>query len=81
VSGLGGVTTLGADWSTVAVVPSSQFTSQLEPFLNGAQRISVGTESARQFTTRLFTVLVFDDGRVAVGALTPTALAAVVAAG
>jgi hypothetical protein len=32
-------------------------------------------------TTKLFNVLVFDDGRIAIGAVTPDALATTVAAG
>ncbi|MCU1361054.1 MAG: Outer rane lipoproteinsorting protein-like protein, partial [Ilumatobacteraceae bacterium] len=80
-TGLGGVSTVGSDWSTAAIVPSSTYSAQLDAFLGGAERIAVGAGSARVLTTRLVTVLVFDDGHLAIGALTPSALAAVVAAG
>ena len=80
-SALGNAKVLGSDWSSVAVVSGSSVSSQLDAFIGNAQRVPVGTETARLVTTRLFNVLVFDDGRIAIGAVTADALAATVAAG
>jgi outer membrane lipoprotein-sorting protein len=80
-SALGNTKVLGSDWTSVAVVSGSSVPTQLDAFIGGAQRVPVGTETARLVTTRLFNVLVFDDGRIAIGAVTPDALAATVAAG
>ena len=80
-SALGNAKVLGSDWSSVAVVSGSSVSSQLDAFIGSAKRVPVGTETARLVTTRLFNVLVFDDGRIAIGAVTADALAATVAAG
>jgi outer membrane lipoprotein-sorting protein len=80
-SALGNANVLGTDWSSVAVISGSSVSSQLDAFIGNAQRVPVGTETARLVTTRLFNVLVFDDGRIAIGAVTADALAATVAAG
>ena len=81
VSALGNAKVLGSDWSSVAVVSGSSVSSQLDAFIGSAQRVPVGTQTARLVTTRLFNVLVFDDGRIAIGAVTADALAATVDAG
>jgi len=73
------VTTIGSDWTTAAIISGATIPSQLGPLLNGSARITVGTTSAQVISTTLFSVLVLSDGRVAVGAVTPTALAALVA--
>ncbi|MEO5899877.1 MAG: hypothetical protein ABIR68_07050 [Ilumatobacteraceae bacterium] len=73
------VTTVGTDWTTSAIISGANLASQIGPLLNGADRITVGTASARVIPTTLFTVLVLDDGRIAVGAVQPAALAALVA--
>jgi len=73
------VTTVGTDWTTSAIITGANIPSQLGPLLNGADRITVGSTSARVISTTLFSVLLLDDGRVAVGAVSPTALAALVA--
>ena len=73
------VTTVGSDWTTVAVVSGATIPSQLGPLLQGADRFTVGTTSGRVISTTLFTVLVLDDGRVAVGAVQPAAMEALVA--
>ncbi|MEY2580879.1 MAG: hypothetical protein QOE09_728 [Ilumatobacteraceae bacterium] len=80
-SGFGNANVLGTDWSSVAVVSGSSVSSQLDAFIGNAKRVPVGSETARLVTTRLFNVLVFDAGRIAIGAVTPDALAATVAAG
>jgi outer membrane lipoprotein-sorting protein len=79
--GLGNASVLGSDWSSVAVISGSSVSSQLDAFIGSAKRVPVGAETARLVTTRLFNVLVFDDGRIAIGAVTADALAATVAAG
>ena len=80
VSALGDkVTTVGSDWTTAAIISGASIPSQIGPLLDGAERIQVGSTSARVLTTTLFTVLILDDGRVAVGAVSPTTLASLVA--
>lgn len=78
-SGLGQMTTLGQNWTTVAVLSTSSVASQLQSFLTSAPQVTVGGASARLVTTTLFNVLVFDDGRIAVGAVDPTTLESLVA--
>ena len=79
-SALGGkVTTVGSDWTTAAIISGASIPSQIGPLLNGADRVQVGSTSARVLSTTLFTVLILDDGRVAVGAVSPTTLASLVA--
>jgi outer membrane lipoprotein-sorting protein len=73
------VSTVGTDWTAAVIVSGATIPGQLRPLLNGSDQITVGTTSARMITTTLFTVLVLDDGRVAVGAVNPAALAALVA--
>ena len=80
-AGLGNTNVLGSDWSSVAVISGSPVSSQLDAFIGNAKRVPVGTETARLVTTKLFNVLVFNDGRIAIGAVTADALAATVAAG
>jgi outer membrane lipoprotein-sorting protein len=77
-SGLGQMTTLGQNWTTVAVLSTSSVASQLQSFLTSAPQVTVGGASARLVTTTLFNVLVFDDGRIAVGAVDPTTLESLV---
>ena len=78
-TGLGQMTTLGQNWTTVAVLSKSSVASQLQSFLASAPQVTVGGASARLVTTTLFNVLVFDDGRIAVGAVDPTTLESLVA--
>ena len=75
----GGVTTVGSDWTTAAIISGASIPSQLGPLLTGAERIPVGSTNATVLSTTLFTVLLLDDGRVAVGAVQPATLAALVA--
>lgn len=77
--GLGKLTTLGSNWTTVAVIAGSSVASQLRSFLSSAPQVTVGGASAHLVTTALFNVLVFDDGRIAVGAVEPDALETLVA--
>ncbi len=80
-NGLGQLTTLGQNWTTVAVIEKSSVAGQLQSFLASAPRVTVGGSMARLVTTTLVNVLVFDDGRIAIGAVTPDQLEALVAAG
>ncbi len=73
------VTTVGSDWTTAAIISGAAIPAQIGPLLDGAETIQVGSTSARVLSTTLFTVLVLDDGRVAVGAVGPATLAALVA--
>ncbi len=73
------VTTVGTDWTSAAIISGSTIPDQVRPLLNRADPVTVGSTTGRVITTTLFTVLVLDDGRVAIGAVTPTALEALVA--
>jgi outer membrane lipoprotein-sorting protein len=73
------ITTVGPDWTTAAIISGASIPAEVRPLLAGAPAVTVGSTSGRVITTTLFTVLVLDDGRVAIGAVTPAALEALVA--
>jgi outer membrane lipoprotein-sorting protein len=77
--GLGDVKTVGTDWGSVAIVPAGQLPLGLGALLNGAPAVTVGSHSGRLITTTLVNVIVLDDGRIALGAVNPDALAAAAA--
>lgn len=80
---------LGSDWSTVIELSGVDLTRELTPSKDGAgdpagnplgallgssQRVSGAYGSGRLLSTRLVSVLLTDDGRVFVGAVSPSAL-------
>lgn len=80
---------LGSDWSTVIELPGVDLTRELSPSKDGAgdpagnplaallgssQRVSGAYGSGRLLSTRLVSLLLTDDGRVFVGAVSPSAL-------
>jgi outer membrane lipoprotein-sorting protein len=73
------VTTIGSAWETVALISGLDVGRQLQPWLAGSPAIAVGSQSAHLVSTSLVNVLVLDDGRVAVAAMTPEAMAAAIA--
>jgi outer membrane lipoprotein-sorting protein len=75
------VTTIGEDWSTVAIVSGGSLPAQLTTLFNGAPTVKVGSQSGRVVTTNLVNAILLDDGRIAIAALTPDAMAAAIAAG
>ena len=74
------VTTIGTAWESVAIVSGVDLAGQLQSLFANSPAITVGSHSAHLISTSLVNVLVLDDGRVAVAALTPDALVAAVAA-
>ena len=69
------VTVIGAGWDSVAVISGQSLPRGVRGFLDGATPVTLGNGSTgRLITTRLVNVLVLDDGRLAVGAVTPEAL-------
>jgi hypothetical protein len=59
----------------VAIISGQSLPRGVRGFLDGATPVTLGNGSTgRLITTRLVNVLVLDDGRLAVGAVTPEAL-------
>jgi outer membrane lipoprotein-sorting protein len=72
-------TMVGHDWATVAIFHNVQIPKQADEVLKAATAVSGSFGSGRLLQTSLVNVLVLDDGRVAVGAVTAGALEAAVA--
>ena len=72
-------TTLGTGWDSVEVISGQSLGGQFQALLSGSPAITVGAHSAHLVSTALVNVLVLDDGRSAVGAVTAEALEAAVA--
>jgi outer membrane lipoprotein-sorting protein len=73
------VTIVGSGWSTVAVRkmsgdPDASASPELESFLSQLQPVSGAWGSGRLLAGKAFSVVVTDDGRIAVGAVTPETL-------
>jgi hypothetical protein len=71
---------VGQDWTTVAIINGVQIPRQLNDFLKAATPVSGSFGQGRLLESSLVNVLVMDDGRVAVGAVSASALEAAVAA-
>ena len=71
--------TVGQDWTAVEIFPQAQIPAQYNEFLKAATPVSGAFGSGRLVSSQLVNVLLLDDGRVAVGAVTPAALEAAVA--
>ncbi len=71
---------VGQDWSSIAVVAKGSVPAQVNGLLSAAPRITAGTLSGRLLSTNLFNAVFLDDGRVVIGALTPSALEGAIAA-
>jgi outer membrane lipoprotein-sorting protein len=72
--------TVGQDWTSVAILKGVQIPRQLNDFLKAATPVSGSFGQGRVLESSLVNVLVMDDGRVAVGAVSASALEAAVAA-
>ena len=72
-------TLLGHDWLSAVLLAPSSMSDQLSRVLSGSPEVTVGTTHGRVLTTTLFTVLVLDDGRIAIGAVDTETLVALVA--
>ena len=65
--------------SVVVVISGQNLGGQLQVLFSGSPAVTVGSHSAHLVSTALVNVLVLDDGRIAVGAVTAEALEAAVA--
>jgi hypothetical protein len=70
---------VGTDWTSVAIVKGVSTNGVIRSVLDNAQTVSGPAGTGRLVTTPLVNVLVLDDGRVVVGAVTPDALQAAAA--
>lgn len=68
--------TVGQDWTSVVIFPQVQIPAQLNEFLKAATAVNGG----KLLSSALVNVLVMNDGRVAAGAVSSSALQAAVAA-
>jgi hypothetical protein len=75
----GKTVTVGQDWTTVAIMSNAQLPEQAYEVLRSATPVSGAFGSGRLVESPLVNALVLDDGRIAVGAVTPQALEAAVA--
>jgi outer membrane lipoprotein-sorting protein len=73
------VTTIGTAWESVAVISGFDIGRQFGELFANSATIPVGSHTAHVVSTSLVNVLVLDDGRIAVAAMTPDAIAAAVA--
>ena len=71
---------VGSGWESVAVVTDLALGRQFQTLFANAPVVTVGGTTGHLLTTRLLNVLVLDDGRVLVGAVTPETLQAAAAA-
>jgi outer membrane lipoprotein-sorting protein len=72
------ITTAGTGWTSVAVISGVPLGGEIQSILANAQTVNGPAGSGRLITTALINVVVLDDGRVAVGAVTPDALLAAI---
>ena len=68
------VKVVGTNWDSVAIISGFNIGRQLNGLLTDAPSVSLPSGHARLLTTTLVSVLAFDDGRIAIAALTPSAL-------
>lgn len=71
-------TILGAAWNSVAVISgmSGNLNGALGGLIQGAPTVTIGSHTGRLIHTTLVNAIVLDDGRIAVGAVTPSVLEA-----
>jgi hypothetical protein len=74
------VTVIGQAWDAVAIARNLPMAGPLAPIVGNGQAVTTPGGAGRLITTNLVNVIVLDDGRVAVGAVTPEALAAAIPA-
>jgi outer membrane lipoprotein-sorting protein len=75
-----GTTVVGTAWDTVVITNSAPLNGPVAAILGDAQTVTTPGGPGRLITTSLVNVIALDDGRVAVGAVTPQALAAAIPA-
>jgi outer membrane lipoprotein-sorting protein len=75
------VSTVGSDWSSVAILAPGTLPPGVSAVFANATAVTVGAQHGRLVRTPLFSAVLLDDGRVAIGALTPDALVAAIPPG
>ncbi len=70
---------IGEDWNAVYIFRNVQLPRQADELLSGANSVNGPFGSGRLLQTSLINVLFLNDGRVAAGAVTPSALEAAIA--
>jgi outer membrane lipoprotein-sorting protein len=75
-----GSTVVGTAWDSVVITKSVPLDGPIGAILSDAQAVTTPGGPGRLITTSLVNVIVLNDGRVAVGAVTPQALAAAIPA-
>jgi outer membrane lipoprotein-sorting protein len=73
------VTDIGTGWERVVIISGLDVGRQFRVLFDNSPTIAVGNQSARLVSTTLVNMLVLDDGRIAVAAMTPDAMAAAIA--
>ena len=74
-------TVVGDDWSQVVISGARQIPWQVHDLVRAATPVTGSWGSGRLIETNLVNVLILDDGRVAAGFVTPSALEAAVSHG
>jgi outer membrane lipoprotein-sorting protein len=69
-------TTVGEDWTTVAIIAASSVPSQARQLFGAIPLTTIGGQRGRLVTTALVNAILLPDGRLVVGAVTPDALVA-----
>lgn len=72
------VDVVGAAWDSVAVVSGANLPPEVAKLFDAAPHVGSGATGGRLLTTKLVNAVLLDDGRIAVGAVTPDALLAAV---
>ena len=80
LSAVRNATVIGQAWDTVVIAGNVPMAGPLAAVVGNGQAITTPAGPGTLITTNLVNVIVLDDGRVAVGAVTPEALAAAVPA-
>jgi outer membrane lipoprotein-sorting protein len=74
------VQVIGTSWDTVVIVDQMSLGRQFQELLSNAPSVTLASGTARLLTTTLVNVAFLDDGRIAIGAVTPAALEAAIPA-
>jgi outer membrane lipoprotein-sorting protein len=64
----------GSNWDAVAIISNLPLGRQFQQLFSGSPAVTVGSVSGHLLSTSLINVLILDDGRIVVGAVTPAAL-------
>jgi len=74
------VKTIGNDWTSMAIISNLRLGRQFQQLFSNSPSITVGSTTGHLMSTSLINVLILDDGRIVVGAVTPAVLESAAAA-